>query len=38
MDFPKFNPLTATGNVFYGKISEKGKIYLAFAEYKRNRL
>ncbi len=33
IDFPKFNPLTATGIVFYGKISQNGKIYLAYAEY-----
>ena len=38
IDFPKFNPLTATGIVFYRKISQNGKIYLAYAEYKRNRL
>ncbi len=36
IDFPKFNPLTATGFVFYRKISQNGKIYLAYAEYKRN--
>ena len=38
IDFPKFNPLTATGIVFYQKITQNGKIYLAYAEYKRNRL
>jgi hypothetical protein len=31
IDFPKFNPLTATGIVFYWKISQNGKIYLAYA-------
>ncbi len=38
IDFPKFNPLTATGVVFHWKISQNGKIYLAYAEYKRNQL
>ena len=38
IDFPKFNPLTATGIVFYRKISQNGKIYLAYAEYKWNHL
>jgi hypothetical protein len=38
IDFPKFNPLAATEIVFYRKISQNGKIYLAYAEYKRNRL
>jgi hypothetical protein len=38
IDFPKFNPLPATGIVFYRKISQNRKIYLAHAEYKRNRL
>ncbi len=38
IDFPQFNPLTATGIIFYQKIYQNGKIYLAYAEYKRNRL
>ncbi len=38
IDFPKINLLTATEIFFYQKTSQKGKIYLAYAEYKWNRL
>ncbi len=36
--FPKFDPLTLSGMALYCKKSPNVKIYLAYTEYKRNRV
>ncbi len=36
--FRKIDPVTATGIALYRKMSQKGKSYLAYAEYKRNQV
>jgi hypothetical protein len=36
--FPEFEPLTASGMALYRKMFQNVKIYLAYTEYKRNRL
>ena len=36
--FPEFDPLTASGVVLYRKLSQNVNIYLAYTEYKRNRI
>jgi hypothetical protein len=36
--FPEFDPLTASGMALYRKMFQNVKSYLAYTEYKRNRL